>query len=144
MCEDIGGCVGLYGAVGACVGLYGAVRAYVGLYGHFLGCGVIWGWGICMGLYGAVWVCVGLCAWGAVWDWAVFMGQCGALCSRSSIGPEPCGAACTEQPAAIQGCTGLGRGCSGQRPYRGRASTGGGIQHIQGAVGTTQHTQGAL
>ncbi|XP_032050857.1 protein FAM219B [Aythya fuligula] len=29
-------------------------------------------------------------------------------------------------PAAIQGCTGPGRGCSGQRPYRGRASTWGG------------------
>eukprot|EP00075_Anas_platyrhynchos_P032589 XP_027321842.1 protein FAM219B isoform X2 [Anas platyrhynchos] len=61
-------------------------------------------------VYGAVWVCVGLCAWGAVWDWAIFMGQCGALCSRSSIGPEPYGAACTEQPAAIQGWVGAAQG----------------------------------
>ncbi|XP_040426544.1 protein FAM219B isoform X5 [Cygnus olor] len=102
------------------------------------------GLGVSTGLCGAIWgymglgVRVGLCAWGAVWGWSVFVGQCGALRSRSGIGPERVygaawgctrGAVRVEQHAAVQGCrhqgTGSGRGCVGQRPYRGRASTQG-------------------
>nr|XP_027321845.2 protein FAM219A isoform X2 [Anas platyrhynchos] len=113
-CMGISWAVGLYGAGGSCMGLYGAVC-----------------------VYGAVWVRVGLCARGAVWDWAIFMGQCGALCSRSSIGPEPYGAACTEQPAAIQGWVGAAQGrghTEAERGHGGPYSTHGELYRVRAAA----------